>query len=321
MPLSRSPAHSADTAPWMAYRQPLVRDLAWVLASTPLLAPRQSHVHWLDGAWSARAHAASRDWLAALDQDPSPLLAALAARHDPRLGSHFEGLLAFWLGWQGNPLYRLVGHALPVRGGNLTLGELDFLVEERASGELQHWEVAVKFYLGVQPGGDPAHWVGPGLSDRLDRKLSRLLSHQLALTRTPEGAALLRQMGLPPPRPVCLLKGRLFYPAGCRPADWAPTHALPGHPAGWWCDHAAFRRDYAGRPLRWIRLPKTHWLTPVTADDAAVLIGDALDADALIETLVEAADNRATAVIGLGPDHNEVTRGFVTPPGWPQDSA
>ncbi len=80
---------------------------------------------------------------------------------------------------------------------------------------------------------------------------------------------------------------------------------------------ADFVQHHSGLALRWIRLPKQNWLTRVTPD---VRIGDALSATELIETLVQAADNRAVAVIGLDPDHNEVTRGFITPPGWPQDS-
>lgn len=318
---------------WERWRHGAVRDLAWVLASPPLLRPSDKGVRWLNTAWGERAFRASEEWLEALDRHPAPLLDSLSRRNDHRLGSHFEALLAFWLGWPGNPLYRLVGHNLAVRSNNRTLGELDFLVEERQSGELQHWEVAVKFYLGVAPGGDHAHWIGPGLKDRLDLKVDRLTGHQLALSRRPEGAGLIRHLGLPAPTPVCLLKGRLFYPAALtgqeRSESWAPLAANPGHLQGWWMPQDDFLRQHAGDALRWIRLPKQHWLTRVvpTSLNATVTIGDAQSADDFVEGLRQSADNRAAAVIGLSGDSphdfREVTRGFITPAHWPQlpDSA
>lgn len=309
--------NSDYAARWQQWSQPVVRDLAWVLASPPLLAMRAPGMRWLNAAWCERAFRESRDWLAALDRNPEPLLTALAQRKDPRLGSYFEALLAFWLLWEDNPLYRLVGRNLAVRSKNLTLGELDFLVEERQSGELQHWEVAVKFYLGVAPGGELSHWVGPGLKDRLDMKVKRLLEHQLELSRTDEGRGLIHHLGLHTPQPVCLLKGRLFYPPDTG-VEWQPHSAAAGHLTGWWMPQADFLTHYGHAGLHWIRLPKEHWLTEVAPP---VRIGDAQTVEQLVETLVQTADNRAAAVIGLALDtdghYRETTRGFVTPTDWP----
>lgn len=317
------------SAPWQSFETQFVRDMAWVLGSPSLLAPTHSRtpsgqpVHWLDHAWSERALSVSLDWLKALDQQPAPLLEVLAGR-DSRLGRYFENLLGFWLAWPDNPLYRIVGQSLPVRSNNRTLGELDFLVEDRLSGELQHWEVAVKFYLGIQPGGAWKHWVGPALADRLDLKINRFMTHQLALPDTPECREMLHQLGLSSPAPVCMLKGRLFYPESAGIRDWAPINASPDHLKGWWMHRAEFLQRYAGRSLRWILLPKPNWLTPVAP---GVSIGDSLDAHALIEHIRQAPDNRAIAVIGLdhhplySQHHHEVTRGFITPPGWPKDFA
>ncbi len=309
---------SPSLFPW---QHAAVRDLAWVLASPPLLQPPANGVSWLDAGWCKHAYAASEEWLVALDHCPVPLLATLEQRKDQRLGSYFEGLLAFWLAWPENPLYRLVGQNLAVRDGKRTQGELDFLVQDRQSGELQHWEVAVKFYLGTASGGAHANWQGPGLKDRLDLKVDHLLQHQLTLGTQPETLRLLRQLGLPayPPTPACLLKGRLFYPPDVDQADWAPQHATPDHLTGWWMPWDDFLVHYGDSELRWIPLPREHWLTPVAADAGAVPIRDAQTAAAFIETLRQSADNRAAAVIGLSGTEpcREVTRGFVTPSDWP----
>ncbi|MDF3029504.1 MAG: hypothetical protein K0R03_62 [Moraxellaceae bacterium] len=316
LPLYETPALREAT--WRRWRHPVVRDLAWVLASPPLLQPSGTGLRWLNDAWGERAFRASEGWLAALDQHPAPLRDVLA-RRPGRLGTYFETLLLFWLSWPGNPLYRLVAHNLPVRTKTRTLGELDFLVEERASGALQHWEVAVKFYLGVAPGGAHAGWIGPGLKDRLDLKVERLLQHQLGLTSRPEAVGLLRHLGLPMPKPVCLLRGRLFYPPHSDLAAWAPDGAAAGHLTGWWMPQQDFLALYADAGLQWIRLPKEHWLTPVdldAPDTDAVPIGASLEANRLVEALRAAADNRAAAVVGL-LDRQEVTRGFITPADWP----
>lgn len=303
---------------WRQWRHPLVRDLAWVLASPPLLQPPGTGVRWLDAAWGHAAWAASQDWLAALDRDPAPLQNALS-RRPGRLGSYFESLLDCWLAWPGNPLYRRLYHGLPVRHDKRTRGEFDFLVEERANGEVQHWEVAVKFYLGIAPGGDASSWVGPGLKDRLDLKLAHLLNHQLPLANLPAARQLLTALALPMPRPVCLLRGRLFYPADAPPADWAPTQAAPGHLSGWWMPAADFLRHFDNPALLWLRLPREHWLAPVdlTAAEGAVRMGDPVSAPVLVEAWRAAADNRAAAVVGLA-DGREVTRGFITSPLWPR---
>lgn len=309
--------------PWQAFNTRQVRDLAWVLASPPLLQLARTRtasghaVRWLNLAWCDSAFQTSLQWLHELDRHPAPLLQALSGR-DGRLGHYFENLLAFWLSWQGNPLYRLVYRGLAVRSQHRTIGELDFLVEDQRSGQLQHWEVAVKFYLGTRPDGQYRHWLGPALQDRLDLKVERLLRHQLELPFTLEGASLLRDLGLPQTEPVCLLKGRLFYPSGADVAAWSPTAATPGHLQGWWMPMDHFLHRYAGNgSVSWIQLPKEHWLTTI---DARVSIGDAERATPFVERLAQSSDNRAIAVIGLDDQHNEITRGFITPPGWPKDA-
>lgn len=318
-----TPLSHADlaAAPWLRWRHAAVRDLAWVLASPPLLRPADERAdsdapRWLDQAWCDHASTLSGVWLAALDRDPAPLLAHLDRERDHRLGSHFESLLAFWLAWPDNPLCELVARNLPVRADGRTLGEFDFLVRDRASGALQHWEVAVKFFLGVRAGGQARHWIGPGLRDRLDLKLGRLRTHQLRLGQSPAGRALLADRGLPAARPVCLVKGCLFYPATTEPEDWAPRDAAPGHLRGWWQDHAGFLARWGEAGLDWLRLPKSNWMTAVLASDMSDLPGETQDIHALLASLPVDGARSAICVIGLRAGR-EVTRGFVVPPGWP----
>ncbi len=308
-------------APWLRWRHQAVRDLAWVIASPPLLRPPADNdsrhgdnsPRWLDQAWCNQALTASNDWLAGLDLDSEPLLTHLEREHDHRLGSHFESLLAFWLAWPANPQYELLARNLPLRCDGRTLGEFDFLVRDRISSEVQHWEVAVKFFLGVQPGGQARHWVGPGLRDRLDLKLDHLRQHQLRLASSPAGRRLLAERGLTAVRPVCLVKGCLFYPADADRPTWAAHAAAPGHLQGWWQDHAGFMARWGAADLRWLRLPKANWMTAVVD---AELPGPTMTASELLAGLPLAGPRSAICVVGLR-DGREITRGFVVAEDWP----
>jgi hypothetical protein len=141
-----------------------------------------------------------------------------------RLGVYFEKLITFW--FEQSPDHELLYHGLAIRqstapsdarespnspqkqnqitnvqNGNTTLGECDFLVFDKLNQRIQHWEVAVKFYLGV-PHEQDIVWLGPNLKDRLDKKIRHTLAHQLPLSGTREATeaikdALLCSSGAP----------------------------------------------------------------------------------------------------------------------------
>ena len=99
--------------------------------------------------------------------------------HHFRLGLHFETLIRHWLATSSQ--YTLIKHNWQVIAHKRTIGEFDLIVRDQLTGELEHWELAIKFYLGT---GDLSwtHWYGPNPSDRLDLKTDRLTTHQLTLS-------------------------------------------------------------------------------------------------------------------------------------------
>ncbi|QXD25115.1 DUF1853 family protein [Opitutia bacterium ISCC 51] len=62
-----------------------------------------------------------------------------------------------------------------------TVGELDFLLREKSSGQLIHLELATKFYLSVET-EDDLKLPGPDPRDNFFKKLEHLRSHQLVLS-------------------------------------------------------------------------------------------------------------------------------------------
>ena len=146
---------------------------------------------------------------------PMDLLAdQINKKGNPLLGIFYETLWQFLLNRLKQT--RILAANLQANDDqSVTVGEYDLLY--RCHGQIFHRELAVKFYLGV-PGPDnntsPWHrWVGPGLRDRLDWKMTRLLHHQAILSDTSAGQkALLAQHIAWPVNKEILVQGRLFYP-------------------------------------------------------------------------------------------------------------
>lgn len=191
------------------FNTPIVKDLAWVLHSAPLLNVSTkeyrtvSRQEWATIAWQFLPQ------LQALDQDPSPLQHAVNT-DKLRLGLYFEALLAYWL--QHQQRYSLLQHGLKVHDGTRTVGEFDFIIRDNQTQKIHHWEAAVKFYLGVGDYSEASHWFGPGKKDRFDIKLTHLQDKQIRLSSDSHGKSTLDNLNLIVNERRLLIKGRLFYP-------------------------------------------------------------------------------------------------------------
>lgn len=223
-PTSGMSALPALTRALLRYRHAAVRDLAWVMASPPLLGSADGQIgeSGLGGvvtaAWCQARFTDAQAWLAALDSAPQGLLAWLDARTSRRLGLYFEALLGYWLAH--GPGMALEAERMQVRRAGITLGEFDFVFRDARRAGRVHWEAAIKLYMHYPPGRAGEYWLGPNARDSLEHKLTRLRTHQLPLGRHAEAAALLRALPGSQGHTVAgeglsaeaFLKGYLFYP-------------------------------------------------------------------------------------------------------------
>ena len=241
-------------------------------------------------------------WLGALQDDPSPLDAALGPKFYSRLGLYAEKLLAFYFEQHGV----LAAHGLQVQvNRNDTVGEFDFLL--RDGNDLLHWEFATKFYL-LEGAPDPGifnHLIGPNLADTLGLKMRKILDKQLALSCHPAAQNLLAQ---PVRVAQALVKGWLFYAAGATPAM---DGISPEHGHGFWCTSTQLPAQ------RYVVLPRLQWLAPFKGREVAVLD---------VATLRAQLSDLALPVMVATVDHVEGweverTRGFVVPHDWTQQAA
>lgn len=303
-----------------ALSDPLVRDLAWLLSSPPLLRPHPPAGELADVFETVEEAAATAAWLLELDRDASGLRQAIAATRIVRLGRYAECLLGYFL--QRGPAARLVAANVALRLAGRTIGECDFLVET-ASGRRLHWELAVKCYLHA--GGDRAEladYVGPNLQDRFDLKLAHLLGHQLPLSAREEFAAL-GHAG--PWRAQMFVKGWLFY--RWRGQALAAQAVDPAHHRGFWVTRAEWAAFSAERPgALWTVLPRLAWLAPrpAVANEAVDAMG--LSSPAVLALrLMQQSGPTMVAAFELGREGAgrwcETQRGFVVPDEWPEQAA
>lgn len=190
------------------------------------------------------------------------------------------------------------------------VGELDFVLESGTRST--HVEVALKFYLFV-PGESLslANFVGPGLTDRFDLKIRKILSQQLRREVPkdyyPTPASWLERR--------LWLAGMLFYPwdAYCRKIfpDAKRLTINPEHAKGWWMDIETAQRQAFGS--RFFRAPKPLWIIPKGGDIFSYFeygITE-LDLNQVDKNFREPVFLSRTTSAGIIQDN-----GFLVPPNW-----
>ncbi len=213
----------------------LYHALRWIQNSPPLFG-QSAGTEFLDSALSAPS-----DYFLPSDEDIRQLQTIVTTKNNHLLGIYYETLWQFILDQSENTT--LTANNLQVQGDHGTLGEFDLIYQHQ--GQYIHRELALKFYLGIATGEHKQnpqvqksgqispwnHWVGPGLKDRLDRKLQRLSQHQIRLGKTNEGEEALYRLGIRNITREILIQGILFYPieGHCPPPEFSHPDHLRDH--------------------------------------------------------------------------------------------
>lgn len=207
-------------------------DLAWAIESPS----------FVDGPNAAEAAQLDR---AAIDVEH---LAQFIGEPPRRVGQYFERLVHYWLAHVRK--VEMVGVGQQVLDGKITIGEIDFLFVDEA-GELNHWEVAVKFFLH-HPDRPGSHYPGPNARDDFERKATKIFGPQLGLSETSHPDVTVRR---------AFVKGQVFYhPAVPTPTE-RPNRMPESHLRGEWIrsDQLDLLNDRWGDAQGMV-LDKPHWL-------------------------------------------------------------
>lgn len=272
------------------------RDYEWAVQSPPLLAADMTGT-WPDSSWFSNQVLAPPD--------------AIQSSHDRRLGVRFEKLIQAWI--ETSDDMTLIAANLQVRNSTRTLGEFDLLVEHE--GIVEHWEVAVKFYLNVGGESRLDRWFGPNPTDTLGTKFDRMMNHQLRLGEHEAARLLLQDKNIVLRGRRALMKGRLFYPIDAFEASsfQFPVQVSPDHLRGWWCTPATLGTiSMSTEAVGFTRLPKDYWLATVTPDDELTVLGY----DELLDDLGDQARWETAHVAIVDITGNELSRGFLVTDRW-----
>lgn len=97
------------------------------------------------------------------------------------LGKRVEYFMSFYL--KSNASYKILAQNIQVFKEKITLGELDFLVQDTVTQQIIHLEQVYKFYLYVPHSdlypNDP--WIGPNYKDSFQQKMDKLAQKQFPL--------------------------------------------------------------------------------------------------------------------------------------------
>ncbi len=219
----------AFNEPWRNLKHPAVRQLAFSIGSPDILREipadmpiQHAFSFHSDAQWATHL----QDYwprLRYLDVHPDSLLSFLNQLKSTRLGLRFEMLMHFWLQDRNYHPYELLGHSIQKIQGAKTLGELDFVLHNCASGQIEHWEVALKYYLGEHDLSLP-HWYGLNRTDTLNRKMRHFTEKQFQFQRALDLDIQSRR---------CVLKGQLYLPLHA--ADTRLPHWInPARRMGLW---------------------------------------------------------------------------------------
>ena len=194
--------------PWLQFKHPIVRQLAFSIASPNILAQIPNELEIKNTFELHDQHIWQNFYrlyeprLQQLDQQPQPLIDFLARLKSTRLGLRFEHLFWFWLQDEDYHPYHLLGHSIQQIAGSVTLGELDFLVLNQQTQQIEHWEVALKYYLG-EGQLQLSQWFGLNRQDTLQRKLQHFTHRQFQFTEANHYQI---------QRRFAVMKGQLYLP-------------------------------------------------------------------------------------------------------------
>jgi len=285
----------------MRYNHKLISDLAWAVGSTGLLTGTDyKDDRLLADDWFSSQLESHQALLSEQDKAPQQIQAYLSKMPYFKLGHYFENLIAYW--FLINPGFQILHRNLVISDDKRTIGELDLLLREHATGKVIHVEVAVKFFLKVNV-DNKGYYLGPNLNDNLDKKFDKLINKQIELSNHILTKEKLDKLGLTVDEHWVVLKGRLY------------EHNQSLDKTNSWLSLTEFLRYKDEANSGWIILSKTHWLAEVENIEYNFLANEVFDKSSLDHYLLNHLENKPLCLVKVNDD-KETLRLFVTPDDW-----
>ena len=239
-------------------QNPAHRDLAYLLASPSLLDDTMdisviSSAEWWE--WFL----AAKDWIAADDRAPATLNQLVNTQRRHKLGLYAEDLFLYYL--ETASPYEVIAHDLQSFIGTRSIGAFDFLLRSPC-GRIEHWEMAIKYFVQYTPSTSWKDFIGPGGTDSLQRKMNKMLKRQILLGDRPEAQADLQKKGYPLPELKRIVSVGKLFRAHHQPYV-SPIHGAPEQPTGSWTHKTTFLQYLSDNPhKRWVIRQHPQWIAP-----------------------------------------------------------
>lgn len=267
------------------YKDSQVRALVWSLLSPGLVNESGTYPACVSSQWCRNIYETIRPFLEQLDKQPEPLKHWLENYKSWRLGIRFEAYWAFILEQlqKQSQITRYISHiqiAEQINQGIMqkTRGEIDFVYLDSMSGQqVNHLEIAVKFYLLKPDEFGFERLIGPNGGDWFERKLEHLFNKQLPLSETlvarqKIAEQLLHSDANKAEQITChhqgIMKGMIFFPLTGENDDetYLNNNEIkrinPECLTGTWGTIKNWYLSDPGELGRWVMLDKLDWLVP-----------------------------------------------------------
>jgi hypothetical protein len=186
------------------------------------------------------------------------------------LGKRAERFLNFYL--KSHHKFRIALENFQLIENKKTLGEIDFIVEDKETNKYLHIELSYKFYLfdpQVKPTGF-SQWIGPNRNDSLPKKIEKLRNKQFPLLQHPALIETIQSLGIHSDQitPTACFKAQLFVPFGSSFQKFAGINqgAIRGQYFTWrefLANQQTADGYFVPSKKEWLRAPETQveWFT------------------------------------------------------------
>jgi len=261
------------------YKNHQVRALVWSLISPGLVKESAVYPACVSAQWCQKIYHSLRPFLEQLDKEPAPLMEWLNSQQSWRLGIRFEAYWSFIFSQlkKQSELEHYESHIQiqykdAAKTYAETLGEMDFVYQDTQQ-QLNHLEIAVKFYCLKTDEFGFERLIGPNGKDWLERKLEHLFNKQLALSDTEQGQEQLVNLfsnhsEKTPVNFKChhygLVKGMIFFPVTGEGQlnDKELSYINDNFLTGKWGTIDNWYLSDPGETGYWVMLDKLDWLVP-----------------------------------------------------------
>ncbi len=302
----------------MNFKHKIVNDLAWVIGSVPLMSFNQelNRYHELDQEWFKLEYERCNGFLINLDRNPKELENFINVEGRQLLGKRFEKFIEFWLKESGR--FKILLSNEQLAKDKITVGEIDYLVQETHTGRNLHLEVACKYYMSSNNSKLWKNWVGLNAKDSLADKMSKF-DKQLTVFDRPEGTDLLQRHRIKKPESFLLLKGFFFYHWRQVHASKSPKYSNPNHETGIYAKLSEIPSFFSGWNL-WKVLRKVNWFSAYVTAYAEDLTPEIM-IESEVRELIKTYDSgvmlaRMVEKKGL---YVEDLRMVIVPDAWPNN--